>query len=266
MTGGTGLVGRFLAQGLHKGGHDVTILSRTPPDLPGVRHRHYALGDTPDIAADVLVHAAFHHEPGRYRGGEGTDPDGFRRANVDGSLRLFRHFGGRTIFLSSRAVYGDYPAGTVMSEDLPLRPDTLYGQVKAEVEAEATVSLRATGVYGPGAGHKWEGLFADHLAGRPVVPRAATEVHGADLASAVLALLIRGQGAFNVSDLLLDRRDLLAEVSVITGCVHEPPARADAGRVNVMDCAKLKALGWAPGGWGRLISSLPAMVQSVPSR
>lgn len=264
VTGATGLVGRFITEALLAAGHDVTVLGRRP--VKGARFQPFTLGDAPRLQADVLVHAAFSHEPGRYRGGEGDDPEGFRTANLEGSLRLLDGFGGRKIFLSTRAVYGDHPAGTILTEDLAIRPDTLYGEVKAEVEGHATVSLRATGVYGPGIGHKWQGLFGDFLAGRPISCRVATEVHGADLAAAVLMLLERGQGIFNLSDLLLDRRDLLAEVAVITGCTHDLPQRADASFVSVMDCGKLLSLGWQPGGWGRLISSLPALLQSVPSR
>lgn len=246
ITGGTGLVGRFIVEAARAAGHEVT--------LPAFR-----LGDALRLDHDALIHCAFMHAPGKYRGGEGSDPEGFRRANVDGSLRLFDGFRGRIVFLSTRAVYGDYPAGTVLREDMPPRPDTLYGSVKAEVEPHATVSLRATGVYGPGPGHKWEGLFADHLAGRPVAPRVATEVHGADLASAAMIALNRGAGVYNVSDLRLDRHDLLAELG------GTPPDRSDA-RVSEMDCTRLRSLGWQPGGWERLRASLPAMLQSVPSR
>ncbi|WP_435168476.1 NAD-dependent epimerase/dehydratase family protein [Falsirhodobacter sp. 1013] len=258
VTGASGLVGRFVVQGLRAAGQHVIVL--------GTGGLPWRLGEVAEVEADVLIHCAFAHVAGRYRGGEGDDPDGFRRANLDGSVRLLRGFSGRTIFLSTRAVYGDHPPGTPLTEDLELRPDTLYGEVKAAAEAEATVSLRATGVYGPGADHKWQGLFTDFLAGRPIAPRVATEVHGADLAAAVMTVLLRGQGAFNVSDLVLDRRDLLAEVAIQTGCVHPLPDRADRDAVSVMDCGKLRALGWMPGGWGRLIASLPAMIQSVPSR
>ncbi|WP_128254180.1 NAD-dependent epimerase/dehydratase family protein [Falsirhodobacter deserti] len=264
VTGATGFVGTFITRALLAAGHDVTVLGRRA--VEGAGFQPFTLGEAPAIDADVLVHAAFRHEPGRFRGGEGDDPEGFRAANLDGSLRLIRGFGGRTVFLSSRAVYGDYPAGTVLTEGMQPRPDTLYGQVKLAVEAEATVSLRATGVYGPGQGHKWQEMFADYLAGRAVKPRVATEVHGADLAAAVLAVLGRGQGVFNVSDLVLDRRDLLAEVAIVTGCVQALPPRGDRSQVSAMDCTKLKALGWRPSGWGRLIASLPAMLQSVPSR
>ena len=95
VTGGTGLVGRFIVNGLLRDGHEVTVMTRNPPrmgffdgqvaDLP------YDLGAaTPQLAGlDAIVHAAFDHIPGRYRGGEGDDAQGFLQRNLDGSLRLF---------------------------------------------------------------------------------------------------------------------------------------------------------------------------------
>ena len=276
LTGGTGLVGRFIVDAARAAGHQVTLLSRTPP--PGGL-RYDLTGPVPNLSGhDSLIHAAFQHAPGRYRGGEGTDPEGFLAANRAGSLRLFaaaREAGvARALFLSTRAVYGDHPAGTVLTEDLELRPDTLYGQMKTDVEQGlaalsspgfSTASLRATGVYGPGPNHKWTNLFADFHAARPVAPRVATEVHGDDLAAAALLLLNAPAQAlaphtFNVSDLTLDLHDLLAEVARLTGCTAPLPPRADAAKVSVMDCTRLRALGWQPGGWPLLRASLPAML------
>ena len=261
VTGATGLVGRFIVAGLARAGHRVEA-------LPGWR-----LGQpAPLEGCDMLVHAAFSHVPGRYRGGEGDDPAGFVALNRDGSLRLFdeaRAQGvGRVVFLSSRAVYDALPAGTPLPDGTPAAPESLYGRVKADTEAALaamsgpgfrTASLRATGIYGPGAGHKWRGLFADYLAGRPISPRVATELHGDDLAAAVL-LLAGQEGAFNISDLILDRRDLLREVARLTGCAHPLPDHADPRAVSVMSCERLAALGWRPRGWDGLVASLPAML------
>jgi UDP-glucose 4-epimerase len=281
ITGGTGLVGRFLVEEALAAGDAVTVLCRTAP-RPGffsapVAQLPYALGDTPPLdGIDALIHCAFLHEPGRYRGGEGNDPAAFTRANLDGSVRLFeaaRSAGlSRVLFLSSRAVYGAYPPGTTLSEDMPPRPDTLYGEVKWQAEqaladlatpAFTTASLRATGVYGPpgpGQRHKWAGLFEDYLAGRPVAPRRSTELHGADLAAAARLLLRSTQtGPFNASDIILDRHDLLARVAELTGCPHPLPERATAP-VSAMATGRLRALGWRPGGPDRLAASLPAML------
>ncbi|WP_299910283.1 NAD(P)-dependent oxidoreductase [uncultured Paracoccus sp.] len=260
LTGTSGIVGGFMAHAVRAGGHDLN-------PLPG-----YRLGDAPDLSDhDALIHAAFAHAPGRYRGGEGDDPEGFRRLNLDGSLRLFRaavEAGvSRIVFLSSRAVHDGHPAATRLTDDLPPAPTNLYGEVKAEAETALralplhTVSLRATGVYGPGKANKWHGLFADYLAGRPVPSRVATEVHGDDMASAaLLALRPEAPATLNVSDLVLDRHDLLAEVARLTGCRHPPPPRADASALRIADCSGLMALGWRPGGMDLLRATLPSLL------
>ncbi len=277
ITGATGLVGRFLTDAALREGFEVTTLGRRPGQFSApVAHLSYDLREAPPAldGFDALIHAAFLHEPGRYRGGEGDDPEGFLTANLEGTQRLFRAAQGldRVLFLSSRAVYGDHPPGTVLTETTPLRPDTLYGRVKADAEAAlaalpvAGASLRATGVYGPpgpGQRHKWADLFEKFLSGGPVTPRVATEVHGADLASAAI-LLLRSEreairGPWNVSDLLLDRHDLLTEVAALTGGPMPPP-RADAAKVSAMDCSRLQSLGWQPGGCERLRETIPALL------
>ncbi|QKV19913.1 NAD-dependent epimerase/dehydratase family protein [Oricola thermophila] len=282
VTGGTGYAGRFIVESLLAAGHGVTVMGRTAPgDGFFSRRVDFVRGDLdPETAAPALfagtegfVHAAFHHTPGKYRGGEGDDPDTFRRLNVDGSLALFaaakRAGVRRAAFLSSRAVYGRQAPGAMLSEDTEPHPDTLYGEVKLEVERGIAamagedflpVSLRVTGIYGPagpGRAHKWAGLFADFESGKPIASRVGTEVHGGDMAEAVRLVLetdaetIRAASrelVFNVSDILLDRRDLLADHARATGCDRPLPDRADAAGFNAMDCGRLKALGWRPRG------------------
>lgn len=290
ITGATGLVGWFVLSEARSAGDTPVLLSRQAPP-PGsfahdLAHLRFDLdGPPPSLkGVDALVHLALMHAPGRYRGGEGDDPEAFRRCNVDGTLRLVeaarRDGVKRVIFLSSRAVYGGYPPGTRLTDDLPPRPDTLYGEAKAMVDAAlasmnepgfATASLRATGIYGPpgpGQRHKWASLFEGFLAGKAVAPRVATEVHGEDLAAAIRLLLRApeerlGGRSFNLSDLLLDRRDLLAEVARIAGRGGPLPERSDGEKVSAMDCARLAALGWSPGGWPRLTESLPALLAGI---
>lgn len=275
VTGGTGLVGRFIVNEALAAGDAVTVLGRTAPrpgffDAP-VRHLPYDLAAAvPDLSAfDAIVHAAFAHLPGRYRGGEGDDPDGFLARNLDGSLRLFgaaARAGQRVVFLSSRAVYG--PQHGALSEGLECRPDTLYGQAKLKAEralmatGQPATILRATGVYGrpgPGQRHKWAGLFDDCTARRPIAPRAGTEVHGDDLAAAVRLGLGGAQGVFNVSDLLLDRHELLTFWCELTGQDGTIPAPADARGFNRMDTDRLRSCGWRPGGRALLERTLRQM-------
>lgn len=275
LTGATGFVGPFVHARLLRDRHDVTVLGRRP--VAGARHLPFTLGEAaPDLAGyEALVHLALEHLPGRYRGGEGKDPERFRARNLDGTRRLFSaaKLAGleRVVFLSSRAVYGPQPPGTTLSEATLCRPETEYGRVKLLGEqalAETglvAASLRATGVYGPaptGGTHKWAGLFGDFLAGHPLAPRVATEVHGDDLAAAV-ALALEATAlppALNVSDIVLDRRDLLAMVAEARGVDLPLPYRSDPSRLNVMQTDHLRALGWRPGGSEALRRAIPRMV------
>jgi nucleoside-diphosphate-sugar epimerase len=277
VSGGTGYVGRFIVERLLAEGHVVTVTGRTRPaegffsgPVDFVEDR---LEPDEDHAgtfagAKFLVHCAFDHLPGKYRGGEGSDPEGFRRRNLDATLARFRDAKKagvrRVVFLSSRAVYGDQPPGAELDEDTAPRPNSLYGEVKLAGENELAkltggsfqgISLRVTGVYGPpppGREHKWADMIADHLAGRPVASRAGTEVHGDDVAWAVLtaltAKLENPHEVLCVSDIAVDNADILAIVNEATGANRSLPVRADAARLNPMSSARLKALGWRPGG------------------
>ncbi|WP_373413630.1 NAD-dependent epimerase/dehydratase family protein [Ensifer aridi] len=294
VSGGTGYVGRFIVEHLLASGYKVTVGGRSPPanGYPSQAVPHVPLRLDPDadqLAAfdDVyyFVHAAFEHVEGKYRGGEGHDPEGFRRANLDGTVRLFEEARAagvrRSVFLSSRAVYGE-TASPVLDETSPAEPDTLYGQVKLAAEDAlkattghgfVTASLRVTGVYGragPGRKHKWSGLFADYLAGKPVAPRIGTEVHGDDLAEAVRLMLetdaakVSGK-VFNVSDVLTDNREILSVLQSTTGCPHPLPPTAERSGFKVMSTDRLRALGWLPGGSERLAATIRELAGGVRS-
>jgi len=280
LTGASGSVGRFILSRLIEEGHAVTVLGRQPVDGFAAGFHLFDLSDfESDLPeADALVHCALLHEPGRFRGGEGEDPETFWRVNVDGTDHLFEAARKarcrRAVFLSSRAVYGDHRSGEQLSEtDVP-QPDSLYGAVKQAGEQVLNRLcgpsfcgnvLRATGVYGQPPGlrdHKWSALFEEFKRGEPIAPRRATEVHGDDLAAAVSLLLSREEPepfeVFNVSDLLLDRRELLAACSEISGVTGKLPEEA-GNTPGVMTTEKLRALGWTPGGMDRLWTFLREM-------
>ena len=209
----------------------------------------------------------------------GAIPARFLRLNRDGSAALFeaaRRAGiPRWLFLSSRSVYGDHRRGEILAETDTPAPDSLYGEAKLATEQDMTrlagaaatpVTLRATGVYGipPGiSSHKWDGLFRDFLAGAKIEPRIGTELHGADLAEAVRRLLEApskdARGAFNASDILLDRHDLLARLKKQTGAPRPLPPRYEGTLPGIMATGKLQRLGWRPGGTERLAAFLASL-------
>ena len=275
VSGGTGLVGRYVVEELLAAGYQVIVGGRRAPH-PRLFSRPVEFAalsldpdkDQIDVFDDAyfFVHAAFSHVPGKYRGGEGDDPKSFQKLNLDGTVRLFeaakRAGTRRCVFVSSRAAYGDHPPGTELAEAMLAEPETLYGRVKLDAERAlahlaapgfAGVSLRATGVYGELFPNKWDDLIADYLAGRPGAARAGTEVHGRDVGRAVRLMLemesnrISGE-VFNVSDISVDTNDILSPIRRETGCRHALPAPGDRTMLTPMSTAKIRALGWAPGG------------------
>lgn len=293
VSGGTGFVGRFIVNGLIEAGHHVRVIGRHAPhrgDFVGpVAFMTASLGDEIDWSpafngASNFIHAAFDHLPGRFRGGEGDDPEGFKLRNINGSEALFRAAKSagvkRAIFLSSRAVYGTQPPGKVLDEDTRPHADTLYGEVKLAGERRLqalsdetfqTASLRVTGVYGPSAAgkeDKWTPLIRAWMAGQPIEPRAGTEVHGRDVARAAELLLDAPVEAmagkvFNLSDLLLNRADMLAVVQEVTGLSHPLPPVVETANFNVMATNRLQALGWKPGGKRLMVETVRDLVASL---
>lgn len=295
VSGGTGFVGGFIVERLIAAGYRVVVLARAASrqGMSGEALHHTPFDLEPETVgpelfqnAQLFVHAAFHHLPGRYRGGEGDDAEGFRRRNLEGTKALFDTAKAagveRIIFLSSRAAYGARAPGVMLHEDMPSRPDTLYGEVKLAAEhylerlcrdGLRAASLRITGVYGsPPAGraHKWGRIIDQWRNGMEVPSRVATEVHGRDVAAATMSALAAletdaAYRLFNVSDITVDHADIVDILNRASGWAVPPPPRADAGVINEMDTNRLRALGWEPGGWPLLETTLKEILSGSPS-
>ncbi len=300
VTGATGIVGRFVVERLAREGAQIRALVRPTSDrreLP--QNVEWVVGGMTDSSAlsdlvervDAVVHCAYEHVPGRYRGGEGDDLPGFWRANLHGGVELMRKAveAGvtRLVLMSSRAVFGQQsPAGSWVDDDTRPVPDTHYGACKLALEIHASAfaavdgvcfcSLRPTGVYGvtyPLERTKWLDLALKLVRGEPLPEsRLATEVHGQDVAAAVWILLnapadaVAGR-AFNCSDLTVDTRDVMAALAARLGFRRELPSAATNPLRNRMRCAGLRNLGWQAGGETQLdntIGELIAAAKRVP--
>jgi len=293
VTGATGLVGRFIVERLVQEGVAVRAWRRPGSDIAGlpsaVEWIDGELG-SPDSydallkGADMLVHAALHHQPGRYRGGEGDDLATFLRLNVGESLALLataRAAGvRRCVVLSSRAVFGGWRgSGRIPDEERPC-PDTMYGAAKVAVEGFvegwgrregwAITALRPTGVYGvvvPSERSKWFDLVGRVLRGETIPPRSGTEVHGRDVAEAVWRLLnapaadVAGR-MFNCSDIVVSARDLVRLTHRFAG-TKGPLPEPSPDPANIMDCLGLQRLGVSFGGWALLEETVAELVTSV---
>jgi nucleoside-diphosphate-sugar epimerase len=302
VTGATGYVGGFVVDELLRHGCAVRALVRTGVSRTGVAPLRAGIdwleGDLEDAGAvgalvagaDALVHLALAHVPGRYRGGEGDDLDGFVRTNVGATLALLaaarRAAVGRVVCASSRAVYGaSLGAPRVDEGTLPL-PDTFYGAAKSAVEAFvsaygrgadgapwAICALRPTGVYGvvtPASRSKWYALVRAALRGDAgIADRAGGEVHGTDVARATWVLLTAGAAGvagrvFNLGDITVSHRDVVAAVGRLSGRRVVLPSPRAAMPAGIMDCAGLAALGLRCGGWPlfeRTLAELVALAQ-----
>lgn len=294
VTGATGVVGQFLVDALAVAGYEVVVLAR-PQSNPGplpktARVRPFQLDPSCRFSealtgVDGLVHAAFQHAPGLYRGGEGDDLGGFIRANVHGSLSLLlaaRTAGvKRCVVLSSRAVYGRQPLGRPLLEETATHPDTHYGAVKAALEGFVSsfglgegwpiAALRPTGIYGvisPISRSKWFDTISSLLRGEDVPARGGTEVHGRDVAAAILRLLaapdVRVAGRiFNCSDLFVSTRDIAQMVAAAAGRDIALPDAVDSHAFTTMDCSALRSLGARFGGEALLRKTVERLVAAA---
>ena len=298
VAGATGIVGRFVVARLCVEGAAVRALVRASSDSKGLPAEiRYVVGDMADAdsltalvdGVDAVVHCAYAHVPGRYRGGEAEDRFAFWRTNLLAGVELMERarLAGvkRLVLLSSRAVFGrDTPAADWVDDETRPVPDTHYGALKLALEAHASAfssadgvcyaSLRPTGVYGitqPVESSKWFDLARSIACGTALPPaRLGTEVHGADVASAVWTMLtspaeaVAGR-AFNCSDLMIDTRDVMARLARELGVPAELPEPARNRVQHPMRSTALQALGWQPGGEERLARTISELAEIVRS-
>ena len=295
VTGATGYVGRFVVDELQRHDRVVRALARSGAERSGFAAPvRWVDGDlrSPEAlrtlvdGAEAVIHLAYEHVPGRFRGGEGTNLAAWLEANLHGSLCLLmaaRDAGvERFIFLSSRAVFSHTEPGRVLDESHPTAPDSHYGAYKAAVEAflssfaaaegMSTAALRATGVYGvtwPVERSKWWDIVRTVVAGGDVTScRGGAEVHGADVAHTVWTLLERSDigGVFHLSDLFVTHRDIVRLARRYAGRPGPLPSAPASPAANPLACRRLAELGIKLGGIPALEATVAQLVQLAQTR
>ena len=165
VTGGAGYLGSVLCEHLLDAGYRVTVLDNLTHRQPSLFHLcanpafTFEFGDARDEAlvtrlareADVLIPmAAVVGAPACDR-----DPWLARSLNVDavGVLNRLRSPDQLVLFPTTNSGYGMRPGAAYCTEETPLEPVSLYGQTKAQAEAELlesrnVISLRLATVFG----------------------------------------------------------------------------------------------------------------------
>ncbi|MBT8405379.1 MAG: NAD-dependent epimerase/dehydratase family protein [Gemmatimonadetes bacterium] len=232
VIGGTSLIGRPLVRTLLEGGHDVTIMHRSPgtPFGDRVREVHADRNDPDAVASAVEGHAFDWVFDNVYDWARGTTGE-----QVAGTVTAVAPGLERYVYMSSVAVY---PEGGPWDESAEMVPGTdpnMYAAQKADGERAvfayaaqtglAVSTVRPAFVYGPHNPFDREAFFWDRLlAKRPIlIPGDGTRVmqwvHTDDVARASVAAASMDAGAgeaFNLAGPPVTQRqfvEILAEVA-----------------------------------------------------
>lgn len=296
ITGATGYVGRFVVAELLRQGMTVRALSRPGSDRGGFDGSIEWIDGSlrSDVAlsrlvkdAEAVVHLAYEHVLGRYRGGEGDNLAGWLDANVNGSLRLLtaaRDEGvEKFIFLSSRAVFSRTEPGRDLDESHPVSPDTHYGAYKAAVESflhsfahvenMQTCSIRATGIYGktwPVERSKWWGLVNAVVRGESITSSGGgTEVYGGDVATVISTLLhqpMMSVDTVHLSDLYITHREVVRLAREISGISGDLPSEPSNPPTNMIVSRNLSQLGITLSGLPTVLATITELVRLAQAK
>ena len=190
VTGATGTVGRFVVPALDAAGHRVTTLGRHPGDHPWDPRRPRAAPAAGRRPRPRRARPRPRRLPRRRgRRPRPLPPPEPRRHPARSSTPPATPASSFSPAAPSTATTAAARPCARPTRPPPTRSTARSSSPPRRRSAPRGVALRATGVYG-GRPHKWAGPLRRLPARRSrSPPRLATEVHGADLAAAVLLLL-----------------------------------------------------------------------------
>lgn len=274
VTGGSGFIGRRLVRALLGTGARVTVADKRVFPDDAVESITGDLCD-PSVASRVVRRGtdAIVHLAAVTRALDSIkDPAGTYRTNVDVTANLLeqaRQRGVGTFLLAStNAVVGDVDRATI-TEQIPLRPLTLYGATKAAGEMLLSgyaacygitgCALRFSNVYGPGMAEK--DSFVPRLM-RAARDGTSVQIYGdgtqlRDLVHVddVVAGIFTAWRARFTGPLILGAgesvavNDILDAARSVTGAklpVENTPPRAGEMAAVIVDISAARALGYRP--------------------
>ena len=195
VVGGAGYIGSHAAKALAVGGRRVVVYDDlSNGHREAVKWGALEIGDIRDEirVADVIrahgITAVMHFAAWALVGQSVTDPAGYYRNNVEGTLSLLRAMAAtgvrRLVFSSTAAVFGN-PERTPIDEAHPTAPINPYGETKLAIERALPHFGRAYGLravvlrYFNAAGADPDGeLGEEHAIETHVIPRAIQAVLG----------------------------------------------------------------------------------------
>jgi len=283
LIGGAGFIGSHLAQRLADSGRHVTVFDRHQPDnIEFGQSITFAAGDFTDSALmkslvaehDEVVHLAYATVPNT----SFDDPLADLTQNLPPSVQLFdlvaRNDKKLLLVSSGGTVYGEAEK-TPQSEEHPTRPISPYGVTKLTLEKYAhlyavtrglkVICVRPANPYGEGQRpYVGQGFVATAMAsamqGRPVTifgeqGTVRDYIHIDDLVEGMVTVLDHGRPmeTYNIGsstglsnlEVLQAMQPLLREVGAEMQIEHASARPFDV-KVNILDCTKLRQLGWWP--------------------
>lgn len=148
ITGASGYIGRHLVRHHLARGDLVKVLTRQPQVTQTAGPVEVVACDLAHPQADALARFCDGASVLYHCAAEMRDESRMETVNVQGTRMLAQVAAGRVgrwVQLSSTAVYGAVRSGTI-TEDNPLRPDSLYGRTKSAAE-QLILSAAAGGGY-----------------------------------------------------------------------------------------------------------------------